>query len=54
MLGRSMAPEEPVIRQARREDAEAIAWIYGQGISERVATFQTRAPLVVERPLSSA
>jgi L-amino acid N-acyltransferase YncA len=36
------------VRNATRGDAEAIARIYGQGISERVATFQTRTPHVDE------
>lgn len=35
---------EVAIRPAGPTDAEAIARIYGQGISERVATFQTQAP----------
>ena len=39
-----MPAEETLIRSARAEDADAIARIYGQGISERVATFQRRAP----------
>jgi phosphinothricin acetyltransferase len=30
----------PVARQARREDAAAIARIYNQGIEDRIATFQ--------------
>jgi L-amino acid N-acyltransferase YncA len=33
-----------IVRPAGPTDAEAIARIYGQGISERVATFQTRIP----------
>jgi L-amino acid N-acyltransferase YncA len=33
-----------VVRPAGPTDAEAIARIYGQGVSERIATFQTRAP----------
>ena len=32
------------MRLAESDDAEAVARIYNQGISERVATFQTRAP----------
>jgi L-amino acid N-acyltransferase YncA len=36
------------IRKAVPDDAEAIARIYGQGISERVATFQTRIPAADE------
>jgi L-amino acid N-acyltransferase YncA len=31
-----------VVRPARLEDAEAIARIYNEGISDRVATFETR------------
>jgi phosphinothricin acetyltransferase len=31
-----------VVREARREDAGAIAHIYNQGIEDRVATFETR------------
>jgi phosphinothricin acetyltransferase len=31
-----------VVREARREDAGAIAQIYNQGIEDRVATFETR------------
>jgi L-amino acid N-acyltransferase YncA len=34
----------PNVRLATRDDAWAIARIYGQGISERGATFQTRIP----------
>jgi L-amino acid N-acyltransferase YncA len=37
-------PGERTVRPAKSEDAEAIARIYGQGISERVATFETRTP----------
>jgi L-amino acid N-acyltransferase YncA len=36
------------VRPATRDDAEAIARIYGQGISERGATFQTRIPQTAE------
>jgi L-amino acid N-acyltransferase YncA len=32
------------IRPARAEDAQAVALIYSEGIADRVATFQTRAP----------
>jgi L-amino acid N-acyltransferase YncA len=32
------------VRPAAPTDAEAVALIYAQGISERIATFQTRAP----------
>ena len=32
------------VRSAGRADGEAIARIYAQGILERIATFQTRAP----------
>ena len=32
---------EDGVRQARREDAAAIAHIYNQGIEERIATFET-------------
>jgi L-amino acid N-acyltransferase YncA len=39
---------EPAVRGARSEDAEAIAGIHGQGIEERVATFQTRIPQAAE------
>jgi phosphinothricin acetyltransferase len=39
-----MPADETLIRPARPDDADAIARIYGQGISERVATFQTRTP----------
>jgi L-amino acid N-acyltransferase YncA len=38
----------PSVRPATRGDVGAIAWIYAQGISERVATFQTRAPRAEE------
>jgi phosphinothricin acetyltransferase len=37
-----------VVRPAGPTDAEAIARIYGQGISERMATFQTRIPRMDE------
>jgi phosphinothricin acetyltransferase len=33
-----------VVRPADPTDAEAIARIYAEGVSERIATFQTRAP----------
>lgn len=45
--GMSQPPTKPAelfVTQARPGDAEAIARIYGEGISERVATFQTRSP----------
>jgi L-amino acid N-acyltransferase YncA len=32
------------IRPARAEDAQAVALIYSEGIADRFATFQTRAP----------
>ena len=41
-------PGELTVRPAKSDDAEAIARIYGQGISERMATFQTRAPSPAE------
>src|SRR6478752_401387 len=37
-----MAPESLTIRAATPDDAPAIAAIFNQGISERVATFETR------------
>jgi GNAT superfamily N-acetyltransferase len=44
---------EAVARLARREDAEAIARIYNQGIEDRVATFETdpRSTADIERLL---
>jgi L-amino acid N-acyltransferase YncA len=51
-----MAPETPTVRAAIAGDTEAIAAIFNQGISDRVATFETReqtpervAELVVQR-----
>lgn len=35
------APATTTTRLARPEDAAAIAWIYNQGIEERIATFET-------------
>lgn len=36
-----VAPDQLVVRRARREDAAAIAEIYTQGILERIATFES-------------
>jgi len=45
-----------VVRAARKDDAAAIARIYGQGIDERVATFETepRGTADIEALLESA
>jgi len=47
------APPTIVARAARREDAEAIARIYNQGIEDRIATFETepRTTAEIERLL---
>jgi phosphinothricin acetyltransferase len=47
------APDLAVARLARQQDAAAIARIYNQGISERIATFETepRTPEDIERVL---
>jgi phosphinothricin acetyltransferase len=37
-----MTEHKPVARLATRDDAEAIARIYNEGIDDRVATFETR------------
>ena len=43
MIGRGhLLSERLQARAARREDGEAIASIYNQGIEDRVATFETR------------
>ena len=48
------AQDLAVARLARREDAAAITRIYNQGISERIATFETepRTPEDIERVLA--
>jgi phosphinothricin acetyltransferase len=48
-------PHELLVRQAGREDAQAIARIHNQGIAERIATFQTeeRSPARVAREIEN-
>ena len=41
--------EQPRVRAATLEDAEAIAEIYNQGIADRIATFETELRLAEER-----
>lgn len=47
------APASTLARPARREDAEAIARIYNEGIEDRIATFETepRSTAEIERLL---